>query len=223
MSDGPEIVIGLHVGSSYDDDGHLGFQCDTHGKNAGCPAGELQTPFGFTCRGLDPVNDADGNPIAPQTGQNLSIWSGNELHGWPSQHPLVTPKLPMLTPGSSAQYGATGSFHLIDGESGDQTIYVPYAGGTKAHVFQISASGEHITLRHSSGAGLSLTGDNALMNGPDGSTFVELKSGGTLILNGNVQITGGLGVQGMLSIGPAPAIPLLTAAFTPSTLVMTTG
>lgn len=221
MSDQIDFDHGIPVSSFYDADGFLGVSTDLYGEeDAGAPAAEVQMPYGIFSRPLDPTLDANGDPVPTTSGQAVFHFKGSEQHVTPGQDPRVVPNLPQLSKGSSVQYGAgpntsfQPSFHVIDADTGDQTIYVPYAfsGGvaTKAHVISISASGDNVTVRHSGGAGASFTSDAAVMNGPDGSAFLQLGNAGVMVLNGNLTVTGTIGQ------GPAPSIPALDATFTPN-------
>ena len=222
---------GVVASTAYDSDGFLTVQVDLYGDapNAGAPFGELQLPYGEYGRPCDPEIDADGVPKPSAACQALYWWDGPRQHVMPMQDPRIIPNLPKLSPGSKVWYAAgkasnyKPTFLHFDAATGDAVLYVPSADGSKAHVLSLSMSGDNITVRHSSGSGVSFTSTSAVINGPDGSTYLELKSAGAAVLNGNLQVTGSLGVQGMISQGPAPTQPALLATFLPSTQVLVSG
>jgi hypothetical protein len=125
---------------------------------------------------------------------------GNELLVWLGRDGRYNDKLPPLKKGGSLQYGATGTFGLIDGEDGSHTLYVPYAfvNGTATKALLITADvktegEEYIALIHSNGMAITMNAvDNSiLLKNASGTASISIDDDG-ISLNGNVKCVGGI-------------------------------
>ncbi len=198
-----DFDIGTAVNSVYDDAKFPTIQIDAYGgKQSGVPPYEQHSPCGFIGRPHDPDTDADGNPTKGCT--VLYALEGEKGHVWPSHDPRIVPLLPPLTKGGSAQYGGklkNPSFHYISGDTGSQTIYVPYEivndVATKAMSIFVNVDekgDEHISIIH--GEGMSITmiagGKNSIvLKNKAGDGYLEVNDEGTVV-NGQLTLHGGL-------------------------------
>lgn len=202
--------------SDVDSDGFLSVQPRGYaGDDSGNAPFELHSPFGFLSRPRDP--DATGLGC-----QVLFAATGDDCHAWLSHDPRYIPLVPPLKKGGSVQYGATGSFALIDGDDGSQTHYVPYAFengvATKsmAVIIDVATAGsESIAIVHGDGMGIQLNGadGSATIRGKDGAGFLTVAADGTITMGGPVNFASGL-TTGALAPGALPvalAPPLITA------------
>jgi hypothetical protein len=205
--------LGVSMLCEYDKDGFLGLQHDPYGEQkASAPTVELHHAYGFMSSSLDPETDATAQPTANHCSV-LYGWEGSRGHAWLLGDNRVTPKLPPLVKGGSIQYGATGSFWLIDGKTGSQIGYVPYAFingvATKSLSFEFNvdtAGNESISLIHGEGMALTFTAggkNSAILKNKSGSVFVEVNDDSAIV-------NGALVVQGALACG-AGATPLALA------------
>lgn len=205
--------LGIAMLSEYDKDGFIGVQVDLYGeKKSGAPLFELHHNYGFLAVPLDPDKDVETNPTSGACSV-LYCWEGSRGHAWLSGDTRVTPTLPKFLPGSSAQYGATGSFWVIDGKTGSQIGYVPYAfvdgKATKSLSLELNvdtAGKESISLIHGEGMALTFAagGKNSVtIKNKKGSVFFEVN-------DDSIVASGSLVVQGALACGEG-AQPLVVA------------
>lgn len=205
--------LGIATLSEYDKDGFLGVQIDAYGEQkSGAPTFEAHHAYGFKSRPLDPEVDASAQPTANACSV-LRGWEGSRGHIWLLGDNRVTPKLPPLEKGGSIQYGATGSFWVIDGKTGSQIGYIPYAfvngAATKSMSVELNVdtSGqESISFIH--GDGMAIT----MMAGGKHSVIIRNKSGKTYleVNDDSVIANGSMVVSGALACGPG-AVPLALA------------
>lgn len=189
--------IGAAQFSEYDADGFLGLQFDPQGDEGGAALLELAHPFGFAARPLDP--DADGLGCAVLVGRSGS----RDGFAWLSSDPRVVGKIPELKKGGSVQYGATGTYSVIDGDDGTWTEYVPCAFDaegtpTKAHLVQVGldANGERaISIIHADGMALTMLDERVVIANKAGDAYIEIGPDG-IVLNGNVKLNGGVDIGG---------------------------
>lgn len=186
--------------TAYDEDGILGVQCDSYGSDAGGPPIELHVPFGSVCVPDDP--DDEG-------ACQIHVYEeGSRQHAVPAGDPRATRKCPRFPKGTTGAHGKYGGFAVFLGDDGTYQIYVGFDrvddAFTKAHVLEFKAGGG-ITMRHSGGAGVSLTDDAAVLHAPDGGAFIELKNNGEATFNGNVKFNGA--VTGPLGATPSAPVP----------------
>lgn len=93
--------------SRHDDDDFIGVQVQTEGDGGAVPF-ELQHPYGFAARPLDPIVDATGEPT-----RGCSVLygeQGNQTFAWLGSDPRSVSLFPALQKGESVQYGPTGQF-----------------------------------------------------------------------------------------------------------------
>lgn len=167
--------------SKYDENGFIGVQLELDGGDG--PLAELHHPFGFSSRPLDPDDDGDCSAYGFQT--------GDEYHALLGYDRRIIPKIPQLPKGSSCQYSATGSYHMIQGDTGTATIYVPYANNTKTLTIQCNAETEAISIIQGDGSAVIVSSDGVTIRSPDGSTWYEQKNG-SHVFSGDVTFTGSL-------------------------------
>jgi hypothetical protein len=203
--------MGVAQLSEYGDTGVASIQVDNYG--GGGVTMEQHSPYGFFSVPLDP--DAESQPGLHDGGGCLSLvaWEGNRGHAWALNDLRVTKKLPKLKKGGSIQYGATGSFDLIDGIDGSQRAYVPYqfTGTVAAKAMLVSidvsaAGAEQIQIVHGDGMAITMIAGgkhSIVIKNKAGDAYIELNDDG-IILNGNVKIVGAA------SIGVPPPSPDLT-------------
>ena len=205
--------LGVAMLTEYDADGFLGLQHDPYGEqDASTPSAELHHQYGFISRALDPETDSSAQPTANHCSV-LRAWEGSRAHTWLLGDNRITPKLPPLTKGGSVQYGATGSFWLIDGKTGSQIGYVPYAFvngiATKSLSVELNVdtSGqESISFIHGEGMALTFTAggkNSVIVKNKSGSVYLEINDD-SIVANGS------LVVQGAMQAGAA-ATPLALA------------
>lgn len=206
--------LGVAMLSEYDADGFIGIQVDLYGEQAAsAPAFEGHHQYGFLSVPLDPEKDSTAQPTANACSV-LYGWEGSRGHVWLLGDPRVTTKLPKVVKGGSIQYGATGSFHVIDGKTGTQVLYVPYAFGpdgkpTKALTLQLNVDAvgqENISIIHGDGMAITMTSgakSSVVIKNKSGSSYFEVNDDGMVSSGSHV-------VQGMLQVG-AGAQPLALA------------
>lgn len=213
---GLEFDISTATLSDYDQDQFLGIQpAGFAGDASGNAPFELHSPFGFLSRPRDP--DAAGLGC-----QVLFAATGDDCLAWLSHDPRFLPLVPPLKKGGSVQYGATGTFDLIDGENGSKTLYVPYAFASNgkpakamAILIDVSTAGqESIGIVHGDGMGIAMNGaDGSItIRGKDGAGFLSIAADGTITHGGPVNFASGL-TTGALAPGALPvalAVPLAT-------------
>jgi hypothetical protein len=183
--------------SEYDADGFLGIQIDPQGEDGGAALLELAHPYGFASRPVDP--DADGLGCAVLVGKA----GARDSWAWLGHDPRMASKVPELSKGASVQYGATGTFGLIDGEDGTWTQYVPceFDGSgtpTKAHLVQVGLdpNGEKtISIVHADGMAITMFDGKTVISNKSGNAYIEIGDDG-IVLNGNVKLNGGVDVGG---------------------------
>jgi hypothetical protein len=185
--------------TTLDDDGHYGVQPDFFGEGSGGPPFELHHPFGFLSRAMDPGPDGKGCYVH-------RAYEGSRGHAWYSYDPRVMALLPPVPKGGSIQYNARGDFHIIN-QKGQQILYSKW--GDKSLTIEIDPVSGAITILHGDGMAFVLFDGKAIVRGKGGATYVEV-SETEVVLNGNVRITGTLGV------GPAPTLPIATLAGSPA-------
>lgn len=209
------------MASVVDADGFLGVQIDAYGEqDSGVTDYEMHHSYGFIARPLDPAKDNNGNPNYAQACRVLYAFEGSVGHAWLSYDSRVIPKIPLVDKGGSAQYGATGSFHLITGTDGSQTIYVPYsfdsngvAAKSMSIVVDVSQSGEEaISIIHGDGMAIFLHDGKVVLKGKSGATYIQIDDTG-VIVNGNLKVVGGFQFG-----GAAGVTPLLLEGQIPSTM-----
>lgn len=204
-----ESYISWDTGSSMfsgiDTDGFLGVQVDVYGEEkSGAVAATLQHNFGFLARPRDP--DGDGACDV------LYGWMGSELLVWLGRDGRFNSKIPPLKKGGSVQFGATGTFHLIDGENGGTTHYVPYAlsngVATKAMAISIdvaNSGAETLSIVHGDGMAIVMMaeGKKTIIKNASGNACIILDADG-ITLNGNVKCVGGITMGD--SVGAQPVV-----------------
>jgi len=202
---GVNVDFGLAVYTGHDDNGYPVTQYDaygsedtTGGSNAGVGAQPTSHTFGFYGRLRDPEKAPDGNVVQGSVGNILLFHDGDDTRVFTLDDPRVTQLLPVLKPGGSVQYGYTKankvSFHVIDGEDGDQTIFVPV--GDKAHQVRVGFDANDkpiVSLTHADGQGIELFEKKIVLKASGGTNYIEL-SNDKIVLNGNVTVTGGLNI-----------------------------
>lgn len=210
-----EWDISIPTMSVYDADGYLGIQVEGFGDGAGVDHGEVHTPYGLISRPLDPTVDAQGRIDPAKSGQALIVWDGPRMHVIPTQDCRVIPKLPRVKKGGSMLYGATGSFMLIDGETGSHTTYIPcrFTGDTPGGSASISVNvdtpgAEFISVVHPSGMCISMSGDQVTILGQGGACSLTVKPDGIQLLGANNVVYGGI------SLGSDIAQPVALAPAT---------
>jgi len=197
--------LGVSVLTTYDADGFLGLQIDGYGEeNSGLQPYELHAPYGFLARPLDPELDGGGQPIAGKGCQVLFALEGGRAHAWALGDPRVLKKLPPLQKGGSIQFGATGAFSLIDGQTGSQTTYIPYGfdsngeNPTKSMSVAINvdnAGQEFISIVHGDGQAIVLGPDGVTIKNKAGDAFYSLGADGHT-LSGDITLHGSVSLGG---------------------------
>ncbi len=162
-----------------DADGFVGIQLETDSGDG--PLVEQQHTFGFFSRPLDPTDEGACTAFGFDTGDDTHAILGYDAR--------IVPKIPELPKGSSMQYGATGSYHQIAGDTGIQTLYVPYANNTKCQTLQISPEG--ISIIQGDGSSVFVTPQGVTVNSPNGSTWHSVTNSGHSF-SGDVNFTGSI-------------------------------
>lgn len=189
---------GVCQGSEYSE-GFLTVQPDLYGEEASGGSGlAVQAPYGFLSRPLDP--DDEG------ACQVLYAWEGSEGHVLLGADARVLGKLPTLKKGGSIQYGATGTFSLIDGENGSKLIYVPYdfngAGvAQKAFAINVDVDNQALHIVHGDGMSVVMADGRLTLRSNNGQASITLDGR-------KVTISGDLYVVGSVLLGIDPALPL---------------
>jgi hypothetical protein len=142
-----------------DVNGFIGIQLETTSGDG--PLVALEHPFGFYSRPLDPDDEGHCTAFGFDVGDDTFAILGTDAR--------IVPLIPEPPKGSSLQYGATGSYHQIAGDTGTQTLYVPYANNAKCQTIQISSEG--ISLLQGEGAALLCTSQGVTASAPNGSTW----------------------------------------------------
>lgn len=224
-----ELDICAVVLSDYDEDGYPVIQHDAFGEEqSGVQPLEMHHMWGFYGMPHSGERDALGALNPAKCAQVLTGWSNELGYAFPLGDPRLMTKLPQAGGGGSIQYGgrlAQPSFAFIDGNTGSYQIYVPYSFANATNdAVPMKASGFAINVRRSGqetieivhGDGMSITmsaeGKSMVLKNAAGDAYIELNEEG-ITLNGNVKITGAL------DIGGPGAVPLMTGAMTPCTLV----
>jgi hypothetical protein len=177
-----------------DSDGFVGIQLERDSGDG--PLVEQQHAFGFFSRPLDP--DDDGSCTA------FGFDDGDDTHAILGYDARIVPKIPELPKGSSMQYGATGSYHQIAGDTGTHTLYLPYEDNTKCQTVQISPDG--ISIIQGDGTAILATPDGVTITAPDGATWYSVKNG-EHAFSGSVNFAG--------AISQAQGVPDAVAKMTP--------
>lgn len=105
---------------------------------------------------------------------------------------------PAPKPGTVALVGYGGAFLSFDDTDALEsraTLYVPYAGGTKAMSVIIDPEGESMSLVHGDGMAVILANAMVLIKNASGDAYHQLDADGHT-LNGNTKIVGGVDVGG---------------------------
>lgn len=213
-----EFDIGTARLTEYDKNKFPTVQIDAYGEGqSGVAPYELHSPHGLISRCHDPEVDPGGT--ATLGCPVLYGLDGGQGHAWLQADPRIIPLLPPIKKGGTCSYGGkikNPSFYNIDGDTGSQTIYIPYGivndVATKAmsiHIDVDEEGQESIAIVHGSGAAVIIAEDNgevsSVMRNKDGSAYVEVNNEGTVI-NGPLTIVGSLNAG-----GPAGASPLSMA------------
>jgi hypothetical protein len=195
--------------TDFTPDGFIGVQVPYFDDAEGAASHLLEThhPYGFIGR----PDDADDKGAC-----NALTWfegdKGHALFTYDARTGAVIPKPPK---GSSAQYSKTGAFALLDGETGDYTVYIPNADGSKAHMLWMSHQGDACVFAHADGMALRFDGGTACLKSDTGEASIVLK-GKKIQLIGDVEIVGTAPVLG----APVPvSLPLLTYLIALETVV----
>jgi hypothetical protein len=199
--------------SGHDEDGFPQVAFDSHGEpgsDGKVAAFELQHTFGFVSRPRDPEVDEEKRPI-PGKGCSIFVGSdGDDTRGMLGFDPRYIPSTPRLTKGSSAQYSATGSFFVLDGDNanGTATWYVPIPGSSppKAHAITVGQDGNgkpFVGFVQSNGLAITMLENSMVLKNASGSTYVEINDAG-VVISGNVRLNGGA------ILGSDAAVPLVT-------------
>jgi hypothetical protein len=187
----------------YDDDGFLGVQVDTHGRDdAGVPPFQALMPYGLIGRPLDPESNGEGS--------NVLFWEdGDESHCIALNDPRVQTVAPQATKGSVGLCNARGAFFLLDYDDDTATLYVPVDSGSKAHVITVGKDGngaDFLGIVQCNGLSVTMLDDELVISNRAGTAYIQLDDSG-IILNGNLKLVGGLDVGGgtalPLVLGPA--------------------
>jgi hypothetical protein len=177
----------LAVLTEYDENGFIGVQFDAFGEKGIAPP-ELLHQYGFASRPLDPTTSESGETTFGC--EALVGWEGSDAFAFLFGDPRVTPKVPQLKKGGSAQYASDGSFASFDPETHTWTLYVPYAfetddegvtTATKAHVITVGRDGnDKPIVELSSGEGQSITmlGTSLVLSSSGGAAYLEITDGG---------------------------------------------
>lgn len=212
-----EFDLGVAVLTEYDKDGFLTCQHDAYGEEkSGVAPYESHHMYGRISRPHDPETGPDG---APQLGCTvLYAMDGGIGHQWYLADPRVTPLLPRVKKGGNCNYGGklkNPGFHYFDGDTGSQTIYVPYKivndVPQKSMTIEINVDNvdqESISIIHGSGAAITIV-ENAgsvstVLKNAKGTAYVEVNDQGG-VLNGQWVVQGGF------ASGGTAAVPLVRA------------
>jgi hypothetical protein len=202
--------------SEYDADGFIGVQLDPQGADGGAAHHELAHPYGFASRPLDPDPNGIGCTVL------VGYAGGRDSFALVLSDPRLADKLPPLEKGSSVQYGATGTFGVIDGTTGTWTLYAPaeFDGSgtpTKSHLVQVGVDTNGkptVSITHSEGMSLVAFNERWVISNAAGDAYIELGPDG-IVLNGNLKIVGGvdIGGTGALPLTLQPALATALAQF----------
>lgn len=110
--------LGFVTSSSVDDQGWVSMQIDFDGKEGGGDPGNPLFPYGFLSRPLDPGRDSQGRQDPSQSCEALYAWFGDKLLVLPIGDARKIKKMPLVDPGGSLLYSATGSFVRCHGSDG---------------------------------------------------------------------------------------------------------
>lgn len=192
----PDGFIGVQT-AAFGDEGEATHLLETH------------HPYGFIGR----PRDADGEGAC-----NALTWfegdKGHALFTYDARTGKVIPKPPK---GSAAIYNAAGGWLLLDGETGDFTLYIPNEDGTKAHLIWASPSqgGNAVVVAHADGMALRLDNGTATLKSDTGEASILLK-GKKIQLIGDVEVVGTAPIAG----APVPVqVPLLTYLIALETII----
>jgi hypothetical protein len=218
-----EFDIGIARLTEYNADKFPVVQIDAYGEEqSGVAPYEVHSPQGLISRCFDPQVDGDGTSMLGCT--VLYALDGGQGHAWIQSDPRVIPLLPPMKKGGTCLYGGTiknPSFHNIDGETGSQTIYVPYKFvndvATKSMTISVNVDDEDkesISILHGSGAMISIVqnGDavHVVLKNKDGSAYIEVADKGVTI-NGPLTVNGSINSGGS-SAAKAVALAIPTAS-----------
>ncbi len=220
-----EFDIGIVTLTEYDKDKFPTAQVNVYGEaKSGVAPYEVHSPHGLISRCHDPVVDAAGTHTLGCTA--LYALDGGQGHLWMQSDPRIIPLLPPIRKGGTCSYGGklkNPSFYNIDGDTGSQTIYVPYKiindVATKAMTIEVNVDTEgkeSISIVHGSGAAIMIVEDNGevsvTIKNKDGSAYVEVTNEGTTI-NGPLTVNGSMNAG-----GPVGALPMAMAIPTVASL-----
>jgi hypothetical protein len=206
----------LAVLTEYDENGFIGVQWDAYGEKGTAPA-DLLHPYGFASRPLDPTTSASGETTFAC--ELFLGWEGQESFAFLMSDPRVTPKVPQLKKGGSAQYASDGAFASFDPETHTWTLYVPYefetddegvVTATKAHVVTVGRDGnDKPIVELSSGEGQSITmlGTSLVISSSGGQAYLEVTDGGINAI-GPFKAAGGADLGGPTSMPLTKFAPL---------------
>jgi len=204
--------LGVCMFSGLDQDGFPIAQYDAHGLEPQVEPIELHHTFGFVSRPRDPEVDAAGQA---KEGKACNMWfgtEGNTLHGLLGFDPRFIATFPQLKKGGAMMYSAPGSFRVMDGDDGTETMYCPVPGN-KAHAQTIGLDGNstpYVGLIHCDGMGITMLSKSIVMKNAAGDAYYEANDGG-LNLNGNTKVVGSL-VVGPVGAQPAAFAPPIATA-----------
>lgn len=224
------LDINVAIMAVYDSDGFPGIQIDAYGEErSGVSDYDQHSPYGFMSRPHDCDTDPEGNPI-----QGCTVFAANDGgkgYAWLGADPRVTTLLPVIPKGSSLFHGGrlkNQTWTMIDGKTGSQTTYVPYAivdgVPTKAMSLQFNVDNggnEAVSLIHGDGMAIqmvtSLDGTKAvIIKNASGNAYLEINNTG-IVLNGQVTTTSGFDAGGETSgllVKAEPLVALLKQLIT---------
>lgn len=174
------------------------------GSNAGAPS---MQPLGLYARPDDPDKDGGAGALVGRHGDQTFIA--------PQTDPRNIGTVPQGPKGSATLYAPknklTSYIHLdggaADGKAYTQILLKYGAGAGKSLVINLDTSTEgqeNIQIRHGEGHGVLFSGDKkVVLNSANGQVYVEINDS-KIVLNGDVQINGGI-----MAGGPA-GMPVAT-------------
>jgi hypothetical protein len=197
------LQIGTAVAVAYGEDGFLGVQCDGFGKSPGANGRHVVGQFGLMGRPLDADGETGALCLFADEGQEGFAWIGFDGR--------ASANVPPLTRGSTVLYNSRGAYQLLDHETETSTLYVPIAGGIKAHLMQIGKDSNDkavIDIRHADGMAIIMLEHSLVIKNAAGDAYIELNDSG-IVLNGNTKAVGGLDVGGGAALPITLAPPLV--------------